>query len=96
MLIFYAVGLQIRLSGKLLFFSKIHLKNTMGCAFNKFNISTNQHFNKSTFQQINISTNRFFEMRTKRCLLGRICNPTASSISIFNTLIHLTTVFTIV
>ena len=29
-------------------------------------------------------------------LLGRICNPTASSISIFNTLIHLTTVFTIV
>ena len=26
------------------------------------------------------------------CLLGRICNPTALSISIFNTLIHLTTV----
>ena len=28
----------------------------MGCAFNKFNISTNQQINKSTNQQINIST----------------------------------------
>jgi len=60
MLIFYAVGLQIRLSGKLLFFSKIHLKNTMGCAFNKFNISTNQQINISTNQQINKSTFQHF------------------------------------
>ena len=33
------------------FFSTIHLKNTIWYAFNKFNISTFQQINKSTFQQ---------------------------------------------